>query len=667
MSTFPPNIEIVADPSPAPPVYWPLKPWHRSQRFLVFIAVFTLTAAVSLLYLYSRPALYRSSAMLLTSAMTAIDKEASIADAQKVAIQKQVLLSRELLEATLTRLAEKKPAAQTALTPAELENLLTVTPVPNTNLVEVSAQGSDPELLPLLINAWIDVYLDADKKRIHEQTSETSRHIQDELDGLEHKVSAKRDELEHFRMRNEILSSGRDENRALAMLKGLNDSLNRANEESVKARANLEAIKLAIQDGQTVVPEQDQGTLQNLERRKQELKEKQSKLAAQYTQDYIDLQPAMKVIPEEIEKIEKEIKKIKIFGKNFMLSEAKKNYAASLQTIKSLEAQIESHKKQTADFTSRFSKYETMQADLEGLEKLYRETQERLVQIQTSFKEKYPQVTVINRAFEPDKPIWPHYHRDAVIALACSLFLGLFSAWMVEYLVKKPEPAPAPIILAGISLAGRTGDLRRVADQAPSAGDLPNPRANRSESAAEQKPAPLLQEPSPRELSRHELELLLHNTSLKGKQQIACLLSGLSPAEIAALKAGDIDPDSSYLLADGRTVPFNAALKALFEQSGGVPAWQIETLNAAAELKATLYFAAVDSGLAHPEEITAEAIRHSYIAYLIRQGLRLSDLEQLVGQLDPALMLVYGGYSPPERGLPLTAVDVIHPALLNAA
>ena len=73
------------------------RPWFRSHRFIIFVIVFLVCAVISLTYNYSRPAIYRSSATLLTSAMTAIDRESNAADIQHVAIQKQILLGHELL------------------------------------------------------------------------------------------------------------------------------------------------------------------------------------------------------------------------------------------------------------------------------------------------------------------------------------------------------------------------------------------------------------------------------------------------------------------------------------------------------------------------------------------------------------------------------------------
>jgi hypothetical protein len=78
-----------------------------------------------------------------------------------------------------------------------------------------------------------------------------------------------------------------------------------------------------------------------------------------------------------------------------------------------------------------------------------------------------------------------------------------------------------------------------------------------------------------------------------------------------------------------------------------------------------LVCAAVDSGLPDADGITAEAIRHSYIAYLVRQGLRLSELEQVVGRLEPQIISSYRAYSPPQEGRHLHEIELLHPALIN--
>ena len=40
--------------------------WYRSRRLLVFLLVFLISLAISLTYVYSRPAVYKSYATLLS-------------------------------------------------------------------------------------------------------------------------------------------------------------------------------------------------------------------------------------------------------------------------------------------------------------------------------------------------------------------------------------------------------------------------------------------------------------------------------------------------------------------------------------------------------------------------------------------------------------------------
>jgi succinoglycan biosynthesis transport protein ExoP len=359
--------------------------------------------------------------------MTAVDRESGAADIQHVAIQKQILLGHELIAETLSRLKASTTAdAEIKLTPADIQNFLNVEPVTDTNIVEIRAEGTDPEFLPRLVNTWVDVYLDARAEEIKKLTGNTTHIIEDELIGLTEKINSKRTKLEDFRKINDISSTGRDENEPLARLNGLNDSLNKASEDEVIAKANLDAIKLAISHDQAVVPAQDQGSLQNLETRLQELKEKLAEFDKKFTRDYLDKQPTLKIIPEQIKKLEAEIENKRQYGKKIVLTEAENNYAAAQQTVKEIRAQLDESKKQAAAFTSKFTEHEALKTDLEGLEKLYRETQERLVQIETSQRKKYPQVTVIDRAYVSFDPIRPYYSRDALIALVSSILFGLF-------------------------------------------------------------------------------------------------------------------------------------------------------------------------------------------------------------------------------------------------
>ena len=657
MKNYSPQIEIYPDNRINLQPDLIKKPWFRSHRFIIFITVFLSSAALSLAYNYSRPAIYRSSATLLTSAMTAIDRESAAADTQHVAIQKQILLGHELIAETLSRLkASTTSDAALNLSPADIQSFMNVEPVGGTNLVEIQAEGPDAEFLPRLINTWIDVYLDARAEDVRKLTTNTTNIIEGELSGLTDKINSARVNLETFRKNNDISSTGREENEPLARLNGLNASLNKASEDEVKAKANLDAVKSAIARDQAVVPDQEQGSLQNMETRLQELREQLTDLDKRFTRDYLAKLPALKIIPEQIKKLEAEIKNKLEYGKKIVLTEAANSYAAAQQTVKEVRAQLDESKKQATAFSSKFTEHEALKTDLEGLEKLYRETQERLVQIQTGHKEKYPQVTVISRAYLSTDPVRPNYSRDALIALVGSILLGLFIVWIFDYLTRKHEQ-PSSITLAGIHMYN------------PAVADGLNYQQTAAQSI-EQRQMNALASPLHRELSVYQLRTLLDASNLKGKQVISLLLSGLTLDEAASLKADQIDLEQATITITGsepRILTINPALKSLFAQSGDHPVWDADKAVSSDDLAAALLCAAVDSGLPSPDEITAEAIRHSYIAYLVRQGLRLADLEQITGDLESSVISSYSAYSPPQKGLGIDDIELLHPALNDIA
>jgi succinoglycan biosynthesis transport protein ExoP len=638
-----------------PPPVLNQRPWFRSPRFITFIAVFLISAAAGLTYTYSRPAVYRCSATLLTTEMTAVDREGSgsIADFQHVAIQKQTLLGYDIINAVLARLNEPlaKASNPAHFSMADIRKMLDVVPIEETNLVEIRAEGFDPEILPLLINNWIDVYFSARAEEIKRSTRNTIHSLEVELAGLTDKIDKERSELLTFRSHNQILSSGRGENEALARLNGLTQSLNKALDDEVRARARLNAIKNAIANDETVVPQEDQGALQGFESRLQELREKQAELDKRFTRDYLNLQPTLKVIPGQIKKLEAEIKAKRRSGKNIVLVEAEKDYVAAQQTVREIRAQLNEHKQQAAKFTAKFAEYETKKNDLDGLEKLYRETKERLVQIETSHREKYPQVEVSSRAYLSPEPVRPNYGRDAVIALAGSLSLALFAVWIADYLTRKQEPS-TPVVLSGIHMYPQAAELMsyREASLKPLERQL-----NKS-----------LVSPVYRELSVDELKALLNVSTLKGKQIIGFLLSGLTLAEAASLKPEQFDMQAETISLEPpmqRTLRLNYPLKSLLAQSGGYPVWLAEQSRSPDDLAACLLCASLDSDLPTPLECNAEAIRHSYILYLVRQGLRLAELEQIVGHIDSAAIYEYSSYSPPQKGLGIGDIELVHPAL----
>ena len=440
-----PRVERYADASEGP--------WHRSARARLFILVFGLVFVVGLIYTLLQPAVYRSSATVLMSAPSAIDAAVSEADIQSVAIQRKILLGTEITERLATELNQQEAIALGA---AELRNLLQVDPVPDTNLVEMYAQGSDDELLPLLVTNWIDVYLAIRAEDIEQRKQQTLQIVQDELDGLAIKLEVARAALDRYRQEHEIISMERQENEVLSRLDGLNKALNNAVEEETKTGAYLDTLRQAIARGAQVVPQSERVGVEELDKELRELQAQMLEVSKRYTPEYIEKQPQLRAIPVRIEELKTALAAALSQGREAELSNALRAHAAAQQTVADLERKLDEHKASVSEFNTIYATHQALVEDLAGLEQLNRDTQARQVQVEVRQVEKYPQVSVIERPGRESERIGPDYLLLLGGPPGAALGLGIFSVWLMGFLSPKVAQ-PAYVTLSGVHMYPQDG------------------------------------------------------------------------------------------------------------------------------------------------------------------------------------------------------------------
>ncbi len=675
-----PQVELLPNQGQIPHSDQPPKAWYKSQRLIIFCIVFLLCSLVTLTYLYSRPALYKSYATLLTVAQTAVDQQSSEADIQHVAIQRQLLTGQALLDKTLNRLnlsqSQNTPddlAFAANLTASSIRNMLSVQAVPETNLVELAATGYHPRILTTFINTWIDVYLESRAEEIKQTTGLTLGVLKEELSGLEHKILIKRSELEQFRADNDITSLGREnifENQSLARFKSLNQSLNTTNEEVIKSKAQLDAINKAITEGKMLVPSEDKRGMQVLELRLQELREQLAEFDRKYTRQYLALHPNLNLLPGKIKALEREIYKKQSYGQSIVLTEAEQNYEAAQQSFIEISKQLEEHKQKATEFSSKFTEHESLLNDLEGLELLQRKTQERMVQIEAKQAEKFPQVKIIENAFLPFEPISPDYTRDAIIAIIGSFLFALIVIILFEFLTKK-DNSRASVSISSVNMYNDTppglmnnlhqtiAPIAQTVSQSLAQNEIHSLESNNLESNSPESN-------SLKELSVEAINALFEVSDTKAEQLIALLLSGLSLGEVSTVNKESFDFTQNTLSIAGskqRIIPLNSALKTLFENTEPCPIWKQSKTVSEETLNAILNYVSADAGFNHSQQISAELISNSYILYLVKQGLRLSELEQIVGYIEPTDLSKFTPYSPDQKGLKIADINRVHPSL----
>ncbi len=354
-------------------------------------------------------------------------------------------------------------------------------------------------------------------------------------------------------------------------------------------------------------------------------------------------------------RLEQDIQRERQTSAQQAVQNAEEELASARQAVLRLQQELAARKREVQDFTTRFAEHTALVNELKRLEESYDAGKQRLSQLQGDRKVADPTVTVLSQPSVPDRPVRPDYWRDALIAFVGAGFLGLIAVWFVEFFKRSAAPHPDLMTQPVIHIAYSPNAMLAA----------PIPVYN----------APVVRLPEtlgelPRELSSPEVHALWAAASPDTRLVIAGLFGGMTAEELAELRYESIDfeTERAYLGGSNRSAALREPLQRLLKErqakygAGPALADARGAPLSGADLEGLISCAACDAGLANPAEVTSQVLRHTYLAYLVRQGARLADIGGFIGPMAPAALREYGRLSPSGPGLPLAEIDPIFPA-----
>jgi len=627
-----------------------------------------MALALSLGFTWLRPPEYRASALLeISPASEPPAPRGSVAgtpeSAKPFLTEVQVLTSRPVLETVAAQLA-RDGADLSGFGPdpvAGMQSRLEAIPVASTNVVELVATWQRPELLAPLLNGVVNAYQDRVAQAYRSATSESMAQADDEVKRLEAAATAKRRDVEAFRLRNDIVSLQRDENEVLARVRNLSDSLSAANDRVAEAEGKLRALSESAAAGKTALRPKDDPTLANLELRASQLREELRDLERSFTPEYLAKDPKVIAQRARLAELEKQIAAQRAASQQTAILEAQQELASAQGAATRLQEQMVSSRQEATRFNAHFNEYKSRQDELGELEVAYRDAVQRRAKLEATERARTPTTKVLEAATTPQEPWRPLYWRDTAISIAGSLALSLLALWLVE-LFNRPEAQPAVVLVHS-----QPGTLR--SDEAPQVLANRSPGA-RSLEVTEPTLLPL-QSTFPRELRHEEVAALIRAADDDSRLVMLLLLSGISPEELRELRCSDVHLSEGVIRvgsAPGRDIALDGALRRVLGATAAVPESELLVRSSGRPVTqdgvdAQILCAAYDAGLEDATQINSACLRHTYLAFLVRQGIRFADLTRLVGALPTELVNAYSALSPEGLRLGSARAQILHPAL----
>ena len=634
----------------------------------MFLGTLAIALAASLGYTWLRPPEYRASALLQITAASESPAPRDVAGSapespKPFLTEVQVLTSRPVLEVVATQLkSDGRDLSEFGPDPvAVMQSRLEALPVASTNVVELVATWPRPELLAPLLNTIIAVYQERLALAFRSATNESIAQADDEVKKLEATVVAKRRDVEAFRIRNDIVSLQRDENEVLARVRNLSTSLSAANDRVAAAEGKARALSESAAAGKVTVRSRDDPTLANLEQRASQIREELRDLERGFTPDYLAMDPKVIAQRARLAELERQIVAQRAASQQTAIVEAQEELASAQGASARIQSQMSLSRQEATQFNARFNEYKSRQDELGELETAYRDAVQRRAKLEATERARTPTTKLLEAATTPQQPWRPLYWRDTALAIGGSLALALLVLWLVE-LLNRSEPQPAVVLIqpqpgallyeaAPQAIANRTAPAMSLGGIEPTL--LPR------------------QTTFLRELRVDEVAALIGASDDQIRLVMGLLLSGFTLDEVLELRWSDVDLARGTLRAggaSGRNLDFGGALRRLIETAP--KASGSEMLVGSADHPATrdsidaqVLGAAHDAAIEDAPQVTSACLRHTYIAFLMRQGIRFGDLTRLVGPLPADAISTYSALSPAGARRAFTQIQVLYPAL----
>lgn len=636
------------------------------RRLAVFGGVFLGVLLLGLAYTFARPAQYRATALLQITPPTqlgpapppvgaASQAPAAVPESPEgprpLAGEIRVLTSRPLVERARERLlrAGELPGNLSGAPVDDLQRHLGATLLEGGQMVQVWAVGHEPARLPPVVNTLIEVYQEHLAETYRDASADSVGQAREEARKLARDVAAKRAQVQAFQERYNIISPERGEQALLSRAKAMSSALSAANERVVNAEAQLRSLQDSMAAGRSVVRAKDNPTLAGMEQRASLLREELRELERSYTPAYLDMDAQVRAKRARLADLEAQMREERVASRATAVSEAQEELASARGAASQLQQQMAADRREVQDFSMRFNEYKALQEQLSQLEGFQQGAEERAVRLEASQGGRRPTVAVIEWAAVPGEVWAPNYGRDAAISAGVALVLALGAVALMDFMRPRGNPSFPVMQPAWIPIPMPAAAAPPAVLAMPERGRL----------AA----VPAL----PRELNRAEVAALVEAAGPIARLAVLALLAGLSTEEALGLRWEDIDRTQGVLRVGGaapRELPLAGAWLAALEEAGQAAGPVLVDaqgrLLEAGELEILLLGTAHDARLAQPGEITSAALRHTYLAYLVRQGVRFADLPAVAGPVPAASLAAYSALAPGGPRLPPERVDWVY-------
>jgi succinoglycan biosynthesis transport protein ExoP len=370
---------------------------------------------------------YQTQYELLKSRRLADKVSEKLSPAGLPAVYRQPSL-RQRLTNWLVGLGAKESTAEpqqnTPINPGLLLAGLTVTPVRNSSIVELSFDSPDPGFASRVVNAWAESFIEMNLERRIGASSYARDFLKERLQQIKTRLEESERELIHFASREEIVNLNERQTISTQKLQAINDALNQAERARIKAESLYRQMQHT--HGQGLGQILDNPVIQ-------ELKQSKIQIEAEYQENlkiYKPAYPKMLQLESEINQIQAKIDE----EADNVRASIRADYEAARAEEEMLMARLDEVKKEVLGLQNRSIQYNILKREVDTNRELYDGLLQRFKEVGVAGAVDANNISIVDKAQVPGAPFKPNHKRNGLLALFLGLFGGIGLAFLFERL-----------------------------------------------------------------------------------------------------------------------------------------------------------------------------------------------------------------------------------------
>ncbi len=309
---------------------------------------------------------------------------------------------------------------------------LSVRRVPNSRLMDVSFESTDPQLAARVVNAHLESYREQNFRTQYDATARATTFLRDQLDELKKRVQNSEDARIAYERQNQIWTLDDKQNMTTQRFSDANKELTLAQSERMKKQSLYEFAKSG---NLSAVPQiQSNPALIDFQKKRAEVMGEYQEALDQFGPNY----PKVQRLRTQIKDLDANIDKEKQNIVDSLESEYREAESREALLVKALDQQ----KSDVNEMAGKMVEYNILKREAEANKTLYDGLLTKLREAGVSAGLNSANIRIVDPAMIPSTPARPAKTRNVALAFIVGLVGGIGLALMREYLdntVKTPD------------------------------------------------------------------------------------------------------------------------------------------------------------------------------------------------------------------------------------